>query len=183
MELSSIAKPYANAILASCVNNETTTAWLQMLNVTTQIISNVAMVAFVQTPKIDKLAKTTTMINLINQVLGKNILVEQSRFIELLVQNNRLEILPSIASLFDTLTQNKADSKVFNILSAYALSDNEIKSLSDYLQSDSQGKKVMIKSKVDKHLLSGIVIKDGDKVTDISTKTKLESLKAFLLAK
>lgn len=175
MELSSIAKPYVNAILASASNDNSTQNWLILLKVCTDVMSNEAIFELTRSPKLGNNGKKKAMISLINSALGQNMNQNQARFIGLLVDNARLEALPAICQLFEKNSAKNSHSKTFTIQTAFALSQSEEQSLKEKLKGNAQGE-IILESEVDASLMSGVIITEEDKVIDNTLKAKLNKL-------
>ena len=62
------------------------------------------------------------------------------------------------------------------VASAVALNDAQLNELRDTLKA-SDGKAVMLETKVDPSLLGGLVVKIGSRMIDSSLKTKIATLK------
>ena len=104
---------------------------------------------------------------------------KEKAFIGLLLENGRLSVLPSILALFNAKTGLESDAKVFQITSAYQLSTEEEKKIVSDL-ADKYNTTVRINTMVDKNLVGSIVIKEGDKVIDLSVKARVDALSSCL---
>ena len=179
MELSSIAKPYVNAILSTCMVSGNTQSWLAMLEACVSVMSHELMLGMTTAPKISNQDKKATLLGLVNQVLGQKIAIEQVRLIGLLIDNQRLEVLPTIYTLFSKLSKKNDNRKTFQIKTAYSLSQEQ----HDLFENSLKGKdkaKVVLQASVDPSLLGGAVIQEEDKVIDNTIKAKLEKLTILL---
>ncbi len=66
-----------------------------------------------------------------------------------------------------------------DVASAHALSSEQMQALKDALRVQI-GKDVQINTRVDPHLLGGLVVKVGSKMIDSSLRTKLNNLKVAM---
>lgn len=99
------------------------------------------------------------------------------KFVELLAKNNRLAMADKIIKEFVKIWHEKHGLVEAEITSVSDLSREMIKLLKSYVAKLSGAKDIIVKMKVDKSLLGGVVIKYGDKVLDGSLRSSLSELK------
>ncbi len=179
MELNNIAKPYAKAILAIAIEDNNVDIWNDMLAVASIIISDKSLNKLIASPKISKKNKADIIIDLLNKSLKSKLLTQQSVLIKLLAKNNRMLILPAIYTLFKIQSEGIKGYKYIQVISSYELSKEQALELEKKLHSN-YGVKINLQKSVDKSLLGGVIIKDGDRVTNYSIKAKLEKLNTIL---
>ncbi len=100
---------------------------------------------------------------------------EAVNFLKVLIENDRLKLLPQIAELYE---QYKADDEGYvnvEVYSAYPLTKDEEKKYVAMLEKQ-LNKKVHATVSVDKSLVGGIRAKAGDKVIDGSISGQLQQL-------
>jgi F-type H+-transporting ATPase subunit delta len=93
----------------------------------------------------------------------------------LLVQNNRLTLLPYIAEIFEAY---KADDEGYidvEVVTAYPFSKEEKQKFASKLEK-TLSKKVHMNATVDKSLIGGVLVRAGDRVIDGSIKGQLQQL-------
>src|SRR5690606_17224339 len=102
-------------------------------------------------------------------------------FIELLVENDRMPVLPEIAEQFDLLKNKLEGTALAEITSAYALDDAQVQELIAALE-----KKFGLKLKpavtVDADLIGGVRVVVGDQVLDTSVRAQLVRMRDTLAA-
>ena len=96
-------------------------------------------------------------------------------FILLVAKNARLFVLPMMIREFFVLLAAKRGEITAEVKSAVQLSESNMKTLQDVLNS-AMGKNVNIQTTVDANLLGGLIVKVGSKMIDASLRTKLNSL-------
>ncbi|CAK9140375.1 unnamed protein product [Ilex paraguariensis] len=98
-----------------------------------------------------------------------------------LAANGRLRYIDSIAKKFAELTMaNRGEVKAI-VTSVIALPPEEEKELKETLQDlIGQGKKVKLEQKIDPNILGGLVLEFGQKVFDMSIKTRARQMERFL---
>ncbi|MEN2494930.1 MAG: ATP synthase subunit delta [Hyphomicrobiaceae bacterium hypho_1] len=99
-----------------------------------------------------------------------------ANFVKLVVKNRRSLVLPEIIKAFMLLLAKFRGEVQADVVSAIALTDEQIKELKQVL-SNSTGKDVEIRTQVNSSLLGGLVVKIGSRMVDSSLRTKLLTLK------
>ena len=98
-------------------------------------------------------------------------------FAAVLVVNNDQGKLKKIIEAFSVIWNKEKGIVEAEVLSANELSKDVVKLLNGYITKLSGAREVVIREKVEKNLLGGVVIKYGDRVVDRSLKTKISDLK------
>jgi F-type H+-transporting ATPase subunit delta len=101
-------------------------------------------------------------------------------FVQVLVQNNRLTMLPEIRAMFDQLRLAHEGVLEAEIHSAFAIDDAQVTQLVKKLESKYQ-RKVRAQVSIDATLIGGIKIVVGDKVVDATVRGRLDALSAALI--
>lgn len=99
------------------------------------------------------------------------------RFIRLLVEKEREELLPVVVAAYATLKDERLGIVEAHVRSAKPLGFDEAEALRKALESRS-GKKVRMKMDVEPSLVGGLVVRIGDKVFDRSVRHQLHVLSA-----
>lgn len=175
MELTTIAKPYANAIFALAQQNDSYESWKAILAAGATIANDALMCEFIAAPSADKGKKADVVAAVFKSALGRDLDKQELAFIALLLENERIAALPSILALFDAKVRLSSKTKVFRVISAYALGAKEEEKITNDL-ADIYKTSVSINTEVDENLLAGVVIKEGDKVVDLSIKARTSEL-------
>lgn len=162
------ARPYAQAAFDEAQQLKALQAWSEMLLSLAEAINHPEMIAVVTNPRVAK----KQVEGLMEALLDKKASKQQHNFVRILADNQRLLLLPEIATLFESL---KAEAeKTVNVVvdSAFELSaaqkDKIVSSLKKRM-----GREIKLSCKVNKELLGGVVIRAGDKVIDGSARTRL----------
>lgn len=103
------------------------------------------------------------------------------RFLLLLADKNREELILSIKSEFFKLYNKEYNRQPVTVYSAHELSDDLMKLLIGKLENMTQ-KKILPTFKIDKTLKGGIKIKIDDVIYDASLENQLQQLKDKLIA-
>jgi F-type H+-transporting ATPase subunit delta len=98
------------------------------------------------------------------------------RFILLLVENNRLTLLPGIRELLPHLWNEEHGIVTFEVSSVIPLSPSQKERLEEKLGSLEKGS-ITLEYRIDPALIGGLSIRRGNIVYDVSIQGDLESLK------
>jgi F-type H+-transporting ATPase subunit delta len=162
------ARPYAQAAFDEAQQLKALQAWSEMLLSLADAINHPEMIAVVTNPRVAK----KQVEGLMEALLEKGASKQQHNFVRILADNQRLQLLPEIAALFEAL---KAEAeKTVNVVvdSAFELSAAQKDKIVSSLKK-SLGREIKLSCKVNKELLGGVVIRAGDKVIDGSARTRL----------
>ncbi len=177
-ELSTIARPYAEAAFASAkADNATLESWSGLLSELSELAAHTEVRDAMSDPRISIEQRITLFTELVKNPLTDNV----RHFIELLVENDRVLLLPQIAQQFEGLRHQLDGSAQADIISAFPLSDEQVAGLMDGLE-----KKFNLKLKpvvtVDPDLIGGVRVVVGDQVLDTSVQARLGSMRDTLVA-
>jgi len=103
------------------------------------------------------------------------------KFLKLLETKNRFAILRAICEEYIAQEEARRNIVRATVLSATPLTPDQIEKLSKRLEGGN-GKRVVLVNQVDKSLIAGFRILQGDIITDASIKHKLDQLKQKLAA-
>jgi F-type H+-transporting ATPase subunit delta len=162
------ARPYAQAAFDEALKLNALKAWSEILLSLADAVIHPEVHAVITNPRVSK----KQVESLMEALAGKDATKQQQNFVRVLADNQRLQLLPEIAALFETL---KSDAeKTVNVVvdAAFELSsaqqDKIVSSLKKRL-----GREIKLTCQVNKELLGGVVIRAGDKVIDGSARTRL----------
>ena len=179
MELSTIAKPYAQAIFEIAEKNDSLSEWSDLLSTASAIMVDNSTQAFISSPSISKSQKIELICTLLEKATSRELSKQESAFVNLILNNGRTDALDSISSAFDSAVSNANQSKSFQVVSAFELSEAEKKVIADDL-TNKHKTTVTVDTFVDEALKGGVIIKEGDKVIDTSIKAKVDALSVCL---
>lgn len=111
------------------------------------------------------------------EVLAKQTLGEKaSRFILLLVENNRIELFPEILEFLPEVWNEQKGTYTFEVASVVPLTDEQRKKLGKKLEL-LEKRPVELKYRIDPELVGGLWVRRGNMVYDVSIKGNLMKLK------
>ncbi|UHL63918.1 F0F1 ATP synthase subunit delta [Paralcaligenes sp. KSB-10] len=177
-ELSTIARPYAEALFAAARDDQADLAsWSDLVNELAQVASIESVREAMTDPRLGDAQRADLFAGLIKSPLSKT----ARNFIELLVGNDRLLFLPQIAQQFDALKNRHDGTALAEITSAFALDDAQVQQIVVGLE-----KKFGLKLKpvvtVDASLIGGVRVMVGDQVLDTSVQAQLARMRDTLAA-
>ena len=175
-EISTIARPYAVAAYKLGKETNSLAKWSEMLGFAAAVANDVQMQAYIQDPKV----VASDLQNTFLKVCGDKLNEQGQNLIKVLVEYNRMFILPAIVSAFEALKAQDEGTLDAQIIAASKPSDAEIKDLLKRLEAKF-GKKIEANVMIDAELIGGFKIIVGDTVIDSSVKGQLQNL-AYTLA-
>lgn len=176
-EITTIARPYAEAVARLAKESNNWQDWSRMLGVAAQVAADPQIAELVANPGVP----AEDVANLIVSVCGDRLNAEGINFVQLLAENKRFAALPEIATLFEAIKAAQEGVLDARITTAFSLSDAEMNSLVAKLEAKF-GRKIDATQHVDTDLIGGVVIQVGDEVMDASVRGKLADMAATLKA-
>ena len=174
-ELATLARPYAAAVFKRAKETQAAAKWSQSLAFMSAVMENRDISVVVDNPKVNKQRLSALMLDICQGHVNE----ENENFLKLLVQNNRLVLLPYIAKLFEAYKAEDEGYADVDVLTAYALSKEAKQNLAAILEK-TLGKKIHMNVTVDKSLIGGVLVRAGDKVIDGSIKGRLQNMQKAL---
>lgn len=169
-EAITIARPYAAAIFALAQEKGDLQSWSDLLQVTAQCADNTDVQAILTSPAVSD----EQAVDLLSDVAGK-LPADARNFLLLLAENNRLLLLPEIATLFEQMRAEAEQMMTAEVVTARALTAAQKTKIAAALKKR-LGKEVTLTEQVDESLLGGAIIRAGDLVIDGSALGKLNRL-------
>jgi len=171
-----LARPYAEAAFDLARAGKTLDAWEQALGRMAQVASDPQMQECIGNPKFS----TEQLATLFIDVCGK-IADAPKNFVHILVDNERLAVLPEIHELFVRLKNAHEGIRQAQVTSAFPLDDAALKKLIADLEPRFKCK-LEATVNVDPELIGGVRVAVGDEVIDASVRGKLATMAAALKA-
>jgi F-type H+-transporting ATPase subunit delta len=174
-ELSTIARPYAEALFEAATAKGERDAWVAPLEELGALMHHPQVTQVVGDPKLG----ADAVVNLLAGMLKSPLPSEGKNFLATLIDNDRLATLPEISVQYRAL-KNGADGVAdCTIESAFPMADGEAAGLVQAL-SKKFGLKLKPTVHVDPSLIGGVRVTVGDHVLDTSVKTRLAQMQAAL---
>lgn len=174
-EISTIARPYAEAVFEIAQADGKLKEWSEMLQTLALITADPDMQALIGNTSVDK----AKLAELIIEIAGKVMNDKGCNLVRLLAENRRLGAVEEIAAQFETLKAEAEQTIEAEMVAAKEVSPKLQKKIADMLKAR-LGRDVSLKCTVDESLMGGAVIKAGDMVIDGSVSAQLEKLSVEL---
>ncbi|WP_158972810.1 F0F1 ATP synthase subunit delta [Paraglaciecola sp. L3A3] len=175
-ELTTIARPYAQAAFDYAVESKTVPQWQEMLAFAAEVSKNETVKALLTgSVAAEKLAE------IFNGVCGEQLDQQGQNLVQVLAENRRLQALPDISVLFNLLKADFDKEIDVDITSAVKLNKKQQTEIGASLEKRLE-RKVKLNCSVDPELIAGVLIKAGDTVIDGSLRSKLNRLSDALQA-
>lgn len=176
-ELTTIARPYAEAAFRIASDANALPAWSEMLRFLTEVATDGRVAAALDNPKLTAADKASLLLS----IGGERFDTTGRNFVRVLVEADRVAVLPQIRSLFEAL-KNDADGVArARIDSAFPLADAQLAELKAALEKRF-GRKIDATVNVDPALVGGARISVGDTVIDGTIEAQLAAMATRLRA-
>jgi F-type H+-transporting ATPase subunit delta len=177
-ELSTIARPYAEALFSVAQGTgESLEGWRTAVDELANLMSHPQVADVVADPNLDH----AQVFGLLTGMMKATLPAAGINFLNLLIENQRLAVLPEVATQFRQL-KNRAEGVADCLIeTAFPLSDAQI---ADLLVSLSKkfGQKLKPEVRVNAGLIGGVRATVGDQVLDSSVRARLTDMQTALTA-
>ena len=170
-ELTTLARPYAKAAFEYAQAHQRLANWSAMLGLAAAVSQDDTMQRVLKAPRLTSTEKATTFV----EVCGDKFDAQARNFLSIVSENNRMELLPEVADMFELYKAEQEKSVDVDVTSAFALNDEQQDKLAKVL-SARLGREVRLHAAEDASLIGGVVIRAGDLVIDGSVRGKLAKL-------
>lgn len=173
--ITTVARPYAKAILALAKAANSYAVWTNMLQTLALIIQDPMGNKVISNLAIAPMDKAAFII-----AVAKDVLNEQSEnLIKLLATRKRLLILPELYSLYEEMRKAAEDLVYINLELAQDVDAAELNELQTIIKNNFAGK-VILSEQVNPQLISGGVAQIGNRVVDASIMGRLHAMRNSL---
>ena len=173
-EPSTIARPYAAALFqASTVADGA--QLVAQLDALAGIAGDAGLRQFAADPKVTD----EQVFGLVSGIAGKDLSPKVLNFLNVVIGNGRLAVLPEIASQFRTLVNDRGGVADAHIVSAFPLDATQQADLAKTLEKRF-GRQLKTTVTVDSSLIGGVRVTVGDEVLDTSIVARLEQMRVAL---
>jgi F-type H+-transporting ATPase subunit delta len=170
-EAITVARPYAQAAFDEARALDDLKGWSDILQSLAQAVINPEIHAIITSPR----AVKNQLAELMLALCGGKVSEAQRNFIKLLVESQRLSLLPEIVMLFEIMRAEAEQNVDVVVTSAFDLSETQKQTITAALKKR-MGREIKLSCETDRKLLGGIIIRAGDKVIDGSARTHLSEL-------
>lgn len=166
-----LARPYARAAFEFAKSANQVNAWLTMLELAACAIEQPTVVQQLGKPTLTRAHKADLLTNLLASDIDESF----SNFLQLLGENDRLALLPTICELFKAYQLEDERIVDVEVETAYELSEEQLQKITAALSKRLE-RTVQAKQTVNAALIGGLTIRAGDLVIDSSVRGRLDKL-------
>ena len=167
-----LARPYAEAAFQLAKGSSVDlTSWAEALACLSRVTTDPVMQECIGNPRVSP----TQLAQLYFEAAGGQLNAEQQNFVRVLIDNDRLTVLPEITTLFNELKADAEGIKHAEIISAFPLDDATLKNLAAGLERKFSCR-IQATVKLDPELIGGVRMAVGDEVIDASVRGKLAAM-------
>jgi F-type H+-transporting ATPase subunit delta len=170
-EAISVARPYAVAAFDEAGKLGDLKGWSDFLFSAADAVVNPEVYALISSPRVLR----SQLEDLMLALCGDAVNAFERNFIKLLVESQRLVLLPEIAAMFETMRAEAEMSIDVVVTSAFDLDEIQKQKIATVMKKR-MGRDIRLSCNTDRELLGGIIIRAGDKVIDGSARTRLSDL-------
>ena len=176
-ELTTIARPYAEAAFALAREGNALPVWSQMLRLTSAVVADPRVGQALDNPALDAGAKESLVLS----ICGDQLTAEGRSFMRVLIEGDRIAVLPEIQAMFERLKDAADGVAKATIETAFAFQGDELAELTSALE-QRFGRKIEATVAVKPELIGGARVTVGDTVIDASVQEQLRAMAAQLRA-
>ncbi|HLS18031.1 MAG TPA: F0F1 ATP synthase subunit delta [Paenalcaligenes sp.] len=176
-ELSTVARPYAEALFEHARDEGTLTQWSELLTIMAQVVAQHDVQEALNNPTLSHDQRYELFIGLLDTKLSD----KAQNFIQLLIRNERLLLLPAVAQQFEVLRHKLEGIALAEITSAFELSESQVNDLVAALEKKF-GLQLKAEVTIDPSLIGGVRVKVGDQVLDTSVQAQLAHMRDKLVS-
>lgn len=173
-EIATIARPYAEAAFRFAEGSGATAAWSAALEKLAAVAESPEIAQLLGNPRIS----AAQLSELLASLSGDSD-AHLRKLVSTLVENKRVEVLPSVYRQFEALRNEREGTVDAHIDSALPLDDSQLAGLVAELENRFK-RKIRPQVSIDAALIGGARVRVGDEVIDGSVRGKLASMAAAL---
>ncbi len=176
-ELTTIARPYAEAAFALAREGNALPAWSQMLRLASAVVADPRVARALDNPTLDSGARESLVLS----ICGDKLTPDGRSFVRVLIEGDRISLLPEIEAMFESLKDSADGLAKATIETAFPLQGNELTELTSALEKRF-GKKIEATVTVNPDLIGGARVTVGDTVIDSTVQEQLRAMASQLRA-
>ncbi|WP_461516244.1 F0F1 ATP synthase subunit delta [Porticoccus sp.] len=170
-ELSTLARPYARAAFEYAADAGDLQGWSASLAVAAAVAQQDAVVKLLGSPSYTAAQQADK----VTQICGDALTPKVLKYVQVLAENHRLQLLPQIYQQFEVLKANREKTIDVNVVAAQQISSEQQEKLASALSAKLE-RTVNMQVTVDSSLIGGAVVRAGDTVIDGSIRGRLAKL-------
>ncbi|QCP51514.1 F0F1 ATP synthase subunit delta [Trinickia violacea] len=177
-ELATIARPYAEALFRVAEGGDVG-AWSTLVQELAQVARLPEVLSIAASPKVSRTQVGDLLLAAVKSPAKDT--PQAKNFVQMLIDNHRLSLLPEIATQFEELKNAREGAADALIVSAFPLEGEQLNDLVASLERKFK-RKLKPSVEVDASLIGGVRVTVGDEVLDTSVRARLASMQTALTA-
>jgi F-type H+-transporting ATPase subunit delta len=174
-----IARPYAEAVYKLAREKNALAQWSGALASLDAVVSDARVQLIISDPNVSAQQLEELVLGVIGDKLDAGVANEARSFMQVLIQNGRLELTPHIRGVYESLKREHEGTLEASVISALPISDEQVKALVTALETKFK-RKITTKVEIDPQLIGGVKIVVGDKVIDATVRGRLDAMATAL---
>ena len=166
-----VARPYAEAVFGLAQEQNALPVWAEMLRLASAVSGDARVRAALDNPQLPVAAKESLFLT----ICGDKLNADGKNLMRVLLEADRLTLLPEIRQLFDALKDAAGGLARAQIVSAFPIDAAQFDGLKAALERRF-GNKIEATVSVDPQLIGGARIVVGDTVIDASVQGELQAM-------
>jgi len=170
-----VARPYAEAVFDLAREQDALAAWSDALDLAAAVVADTRVATVLRSPRVTDERKA----ELVTSVGGEHLGEHARNLVRLLVQRDRIRLLPEIAAQYRALRAEHERTLEARLVTAKPV-DEEVRGRLEKALSKRLERKVTLASEIDETLIGGAIVRAGDMVIDGSVRGRLTRLTGAL---
>lgn len=170
-----LARPYAEAVFALAREAGAIDAWSELLARLAAVAADARLQDCFGNPRLT----TQQITRLLVDSTGLTVSSEGENFVQMLVENERAQVLPEIRALFEQLRSEHEGVRDAVVSSAFPIEPPALAALTADIEAHFK-QKLRVSVVIEPELIGGVRIAVGDEVIDASVRGKLNTMAAAL---
>jgi F-type H+-transporting ATPase subunit delta len=176
-ETITVARPYAEAAFSLAQEQNALPQWSDMLRLAATVVRDPRVAEALDNPRLGAPEKESLLLS----IAGERLTDDARSYLRVLVQSDRIGLMPEIAELFETLKDRAEGTAKAEIETAFELTDAQLGEIKAALERRF-GKRIDATVRVNPALIGGARVTVGDTVLDASVQAKLAAMATELRA-
>lgn len=176
-----LSRPYAAAVFEIAKSANQLSHWADVLKQLSLITQEKQMQSLLKNPAVTTKQMSEIVLDILHvmdsHTIKNNVAMEN--FIKILSEKKRLNLLPSIAALFEADYAKELGYLSLTVTSAFALHDAQRKAITEKL-SKKLNTEIKIIFLVDEKLIGGLLIRSDTWILDDSIKGRIQKLRTVI---
>ncbi|MBM3368291.1 MAG: F0F1 ATP synthase subunit delta [Betaproteobacteria bacterium] len=174
-ELSTVARPYAEAAFKLARETGSVAAWTDLLVNLGRIVADPQVKAVVGDPALS----ASRLVEFLGGIVPGGLEGDTARFVTTLAENGRIETLPEVAAQFHALRNRDEGRADLLVESAFPMDDVALADLVGAMERRF-GRRLTAEVRITPELIGGVRVTVGDEVLDASVRGRLAQMATAL---